>query len=65
MIAFDQAVQFDPSAIALALHTNKATLNGVLQLSGFGTLTPTSIFLAASGAELTISSVISPRVKRR
>lgn len=39
---FDQAVNLDPNAIRLALHTNNVSYKGELQPTGFGVL-PTSL----------------------
>ena len=44
VVAFDQAVQLDPSAITLALHTNSVTWSGVAQPNGFGSL-PTNLIV--------------------
>ena len=47
VIAFDQAVQLDASAVTVALHTKNVSLNGAVQPSGFGTL-PTSLNFATT-----------------
>jgi hypothetical protein len=47
VVAFDQPVQLDPSALTLALHTNNVSVGGVLQPTGFGSL-PTSLSLSTS-----------------
>jgi hypothetical protein len=47
VVAFDQPVQLDSSALTLALHTNSVSLSGVLQPAGFGSL-PTSLSLSTS-----------------
>jgi fibronectin-binding autotransporter adhesin len=43
-VVFDQAVQLDANAMAIALHTNSVTVNGVAQPTGFGAV-PTSLIL--------------------
>jgi hypothetical protein len=42
VVVFDQAVQLDPNALKLALHTNNVSFNGAAQASGFGDL-PTTL----------------------
>jgi len=46
-IVFDQAVQLDPSAMTLALHTNNVSYAGILQPGGYGTL-PASLALSTT-----------------
>ena len=47
VVAFDQPVQLDASALTLALHTNNVNMGGILQPTGFGSL-PTSLSLSTS-----------------
>jgi hypothetical protein len=47
VVAFDQAVQLDPGAMTLALHTSNVRLGGVLQPDGYGSL-PTSLNLSTT-----------------
>jgi hypothetical protein len=47
VVAFDQPVQLDTSAMTLALHTSNVRLGGVLQPDGYGSL-PTSLNLSTT-----------------